>query len=104
MAKWYVVFEGLKPGIYTSWHECSEYVLKVHNARYQSYKTHDEAVHEFNEALRMGTVRQVKGITKPAKNVMPPIHAYEGKNVIIVILVVLLFVLGSRLPNCCSCK
>jgi hypothetical protein len=115
MAKWYVVFEGLKPGIYTSWHECSEYVLKVHNARYQSYKTHDEAVHEFNEALRIGTVRQVKGITKPAKNVMPPIHAYEGKNVmikgaysgknvIIVILVVLLFVLGSRLPNCCSCK
>jgi ribonuclease HI len=46
MAKWYVVFEGLKPGIYASWHECSEYVLKVHNARYQSYKTHDEAVHE----------------------------------------------------------
>jgi hypothetical protein len=63
----------------------------------------------------MGTVRQVKGITKPAKNVMPPIHAYEGKNVMIkgacsgknvisVILVVLLFVLDSRLPNCCSCK
>jgi hypothetical protein len=47
--------------------------------------------------------------------VMPPINAYEGKNVmikvacsgknvIIVILVVLLFGLGSRLPNCCSCK
>jgi ribonuclease HI len=113
MAKWYVVFEGLKPGIYTSWHECD--VLKVHNARYQSYKTHDEVVHEFNEVLRMGTMRQVKGITKTTKNVMPPIHAYEGKNVmikgacsgknvIIVILVVLLFVLGSRLPNCCSCK
>jgi hypothetical protein len=115
MAKWYVVFEGLKLGIYTSWHGCSEYVLKVHNARYQIYKTHDEVVHEFNEALMMGTVRQVKGITNLAKNVMPPIHAYEGKNVmikgacfgknmIIVILVVLLFVLGSRLPNCCSCK
>jgi hypothetical protein len=49
------------------------------------------------------------------KNVLPPINAYEGKNVmikgacsgknvIIVILVVLLFGLGSRLPNCCSCK
>jgi ribonuclease HI len=115
MAKWYVVFEGLKPGIYTSWHECSEYVLNVEHARYQSYKTHAQAVQEYNDALRMGTVRQVQARSRTNPVLMAPSHATEGKNVIInkpssgnnviiVILGVLVLVLWSRLSTYCSCN
>jgi viroplasmin and RNaseH domain-containing protein len=81
MAKWYVIFEGFKPGIYTSWHECNEYVLKVHNARYQSFKSYAEAVHQYNDALRMGTVRQVHATVMTDPLFMAPIHATKGKNV-----------------------
>lgn len=43
MPAWYVVFEGTKPGIYTSWAECSQYVLKVKGAVHKKYKSFEEA-------------------------------------------------------------
>jgi viroplasmin and RNaseH domain-containing protein len=115
MAKWYVVFEGLKPGIYTSWHECSGYVLDIKHATYQSYKTYSQAVQEYNDALRMGIVRQVQGTTRADPVSMATSHENEGKaviiekpssskNLIIVTLLLLVIVLWSRLSNCCSCN
>lgn len=41
--KYYVVWQGLKPGIYTSWDECQAQVKGVAAARYKSYKTMAEA-------------------------------------------------------------
>lgn len=115
MAKWYVVFEGLKPGIYSSWYECSEYVLCVKHARYQSYKSHAQAVQEYNAALRMGTVRQIQGRPMTNPVTMAPTLATEGKNVIIekasagknviiAILLLVVFVLWNMLLRCSSCN
>ena len=42
--KYYLVWEGLEPGIYDSWSECQKQVKAYPNARFKSFKTHEEAV------------------------------------------------------------
>lgn len=42
--KYYAVRTGLTPGVYTSWEECKAQVDGVSNAKYKSFKTHEEAM------------------------------------------------------------
>ena len=48
--KYYVVWQGREPGIYTDWHSCERQVKGVEGARYKSYETQEEA-----EAAYRGT-------------------------------------------------
>ena len=48
--KWYVVWVGKKPGVYTTWDETKEQVHGVQGAKYQSFKTEWAA----NEAFESG--------------------------------------------------
>jgi ribonuclease HI len=41
--KYYVVWAGRKPGIYTSWDECKKQVDGYQQAKYKSYPSRDEA-------------------------------------------------------------
>ncbi len=41
--KYYVVWQGKKPGIYTDWDECKEQVVGVQGAQYKSFDALDEA-------------------------------------------------------------
>lgn len=52
MAGWYVVFNGKHPGIYQSWHECSWYVLGVRGAVYKKYHNYDQALRDYQAAMR----------------------------------------------------
>lgn len=45
--KFYVVWQGLKPGIYTSWEECRRQVSGFENARYKSFRSQEEAERAF---------------------------------------------------------
>lgn len=47
--KWYVVWVGRKPGIYTTWSECQEQVDGYSKAKYQSFRTEQEARDAFGE-------------------------------------------------------
>ena len=47
--KYYVVWQGLKPGIYTSWEECKIQVTGVENARYKSFISKEEAQKAFSD-------------------------------------------------------
>lgn len=58
MAPCYVVFEGKKPGIYMSWHECSLHVLGYKNARYKKYGNYDQVVHDYNTSKALAFVSQ----------------------------------------------
>lgn len=46
--KYYVVWKGRTPGIYTTWDECQEQILGYRNASYKSYKTIEEATFAFH--------------------------------------------------------
>ena len=50
--KFYVVWSGLKPGIYDNWEDCKKQVVAVTGARYKSYSTLSDA----EKALKDGYV------------------------------------------------
>lgn len=41
--KFYVVWQGVRPGVYASWNECRAQVSGYENARYKSFDTREEA-------------------------------------------------------------
>lgn len=45
--KYYVVWQGVTPGIYTSWDECKAQVSGYENARYKSFPSKEEAEKAF---------------------------------------------------------
>ncbi len=47
--KFYVVWQGLNPGIYASWEECRLQVAGFENARYKSFPTLEDAERAFLE-------------------------------------------------------
>ena len=47
--KFYVVWQGVKPGIYSSWEECKAQVSGFENARYKSFPSMEEAKKAFGE-------------------------------------------------------
>jgi len=46
-AKFYVVWVGVKPGIYESWAECKAQITGYQSAKYKSFKTLEEAERAF---------------------------------------------------------
>ncbi|WP_298440337.1 ribonuclease H family protein [uncultured Ferrimonas sp.] len=73
MAKFYVVWQGRKPGIYSDWNNCKAQVDGFAGARYKSFKTQAEASAAFNNKPTVagtGTRRSgaaSKASAKPAK-------------------------------------
>ncbi|MDO4951747.1 MAG: RNase H1/viroplasmin domain-containing protein, partial [Bacteroidales bacterium] len=47
--KYYVVWQGRKPGIYLTWDECKEQVHGAEGARYKSFPTMEEAQRAFED-------------------------------------------------------
>ena len=62
--KYYVVWQGKKPGIYTDWDECKEQVHGVLGAQYKSFDTMQEA----EQAIRLPYNSVVSGNASPARN------------------------------------
>lgn len=59
--KWYVVISGRKPGIYTSWDECSAQVKGYRNAIYRSYEKEEAAKQAFRSSrIGMKNIRDKK--------------------------------------------
>ncbi|WP_028559383.1 ribonuclease H [Paenibacillus pinihumi] len=51
-SKFYVVWEGKKPGVYTSWPECQKQVGGVTGAKYKSYESRAAADKAFQEGWK----------------------------------------------------
>lgn len=47
--KFYVVWQGVQPGVYSSWDECKAQVSGFEHARYKSFETQEEANAAFND-------------------------------------------------------
>jgi ribonuclease HI len=47
--KFYVVWQGATPGVYSSWDECKTQVEGFENARYKSFNSNEEAQRAFSE-------------------------------------------------------
>lgn len=60
-SKYYVVWEGLSPGVYDSWEECNLQIKGVKGAKYKAFNTQEEAVEAFrgSAADHIGVLRQM---------------------------------------------
>ncbi len=54
--KYYVVWDGVEPGIYRSWTACQQQIKGYPNAKYKSYKTRLEA----EAAYENGSINEIK--------------------------------------------
>jgi ribonuclease HI len=64
--KFYVVWKGIKPGIYDNWEEAKKQVLAVEGAKYKSFESLAEANIEYKKGYTF-TTNNTK-IPKPAKS------------------------------------
>ncbi len=48
MKKYYVVWQGAKTGIFSSWDECKQYVIGIPGAKYRSFSSKEEAEQAFS--------------------------------------------------------
>ena len=73
--KYYVVWEGNKPGIYTSWEDCLAQVKAYPNAKYKSYESKSEAETAYSKSYSF----TVKADAKPKANVTS--DPYTGREI-----------------------
>ncbi|MCQ2194490.1 MAG: ribonuclease H family protein [Paludibacteraceae bacterium] len=63
--KYYVVWAGWNPGIYTDWEECKKQVLNYPNAKYKGFESEDEAMIAFSSPYQASTPSH-RPIARPA--------------------------------------
>lgn len=51
--KFYVVWEGVTPGVYTSWTDCQLQIKGYEGAKYKSFDTREEAERALATSLRL---------------------------------------------------
>jgi len=61
--KFYVVWQGHKPGIYHSWEDCQKQTFGFPNARFKAYAS----IHEAKLAFEVGPDKSTPKITGPSK-------------------------------------
>lgn len=69
--KFYVVWEGHKPGVYSSWDECKRQVDGVAGAKYKSFESREEADNAFKSnywKFVQKTTAAPKTTAKPSKS------------------------------------
>ena len=75
--KFYVVWEGGTPGIYTSWTECQLQTKGYEGAKYKSFSTHEEAERAFHSSpyayIGKNAVK-TENKHKPSSEVLPAAH------------------------------
>lgn len=57
--KYYVVWRGIRPGIYTTWDECKKQVTGFEKAQYLSFGSREEAESAFDQSYE--SIRERKG-------------------------------------------
>lgn len=69
--KYYVVWEGVNPGIYNTWEECKANITGFPNARYKSFKTKQEAIDAYRKGFISSTPSKSKSLpSSPRSNII----------------------------------
>lgn len=74
--KFYVVWKGIKPGIYTSWDDCRAQVMAFQGAAYKGFATIEEAEKAFVNGRQAGTA------IKPDKSAVAHKYSSNAKPVL----------------------
>jgi len=67
--KYYVVWEGVEPGIYSSWSDCQEQIKGYPGAKYRAYSSEQEARAAFHSGWESPKAEAIKKVSRDA---LPP--------------------------------
>ena len=81
--KFYVVWQGRKPGIYSSWEACKSQVQAFESARYMGFETQEQAERAFKEGWKTHYALKSKGSNprpkpRPTGEALPDAAAGRG--------------------------
>ncbi len=82
--KYYVVWQGVKPGIYDSWPQCQAQVKGHPDAKFKSYESFEQAQKAFAQPFAKALKSPTKGAGKSAakgKSVTAPDHSKFDVNI-----------------------
>lgn len=98
--KFYVVWQGREPGIYTDWNSCKKQVDKFPGAKYKSFPTQAEAQQAFNGSTSTGT-KSTAAKSKTVKKRAPTngIKTYTAAEIANMPMDVKIFTDGGCDPN-----
>ncbi len=97
-AKFYVVWRGKTPGIYTDWNTCKSQVDGFAGARYKSFKTRAEAETAYRSGAPSAAAKKKKPATKRSSSSRGP-KTYSASEVAEVDAQVKIFTDGGCEPN-----
>jgi len=100
--KFYVVWQGRTPGIYTDWNSCKKQVEKFAGARYKSYPSRQEAEQAYVSSSSGSVSSSVKKGTAPKKRAPSKantIKTYTAADIAKMNVDVMLFTDGGCDPN-----
>lgn len=100
-SKFYVVWVGREPGIYTDWASCRRQVDKFPAAKYKSFPTRDEASSAYSaghSASRASAAGAEKGTSKSSRTRSSP-KTFTAEDVAAVPVLVKIFTDGGCEPN-----
>ena len=76
--KWYVVWEGYRPGVYDNWRDCQLQVVGFQGAKFKSYPTSEQAQEAFELGYQEGRqLGQQHRVAKPESNRLQVQHSVE---------------------------
>jgi ribonuclease HI len=78
--KFYVVWKGVKPGIYSNWIECKKQIDNFKNAKYKSYPSLDQAKAAYNNTEVKSDFIKLSISVDAASSGNPGIMEYQGVN------------------------
>ena len=98
--KFYVVWQGHKPGIYTDWNSCKKQVDKFAGARYKSFPTEAEALAAYGGSpSTSGKTSATAAPKKRASSKAPSVKTYTASEVKALPAEVKIFTDGGCDPN-----
>jgi hypothetical protein len=92
MSPWYVVFNGHKPGVYSSWDECHDQVNRFPGNSYKKYNTYGDAQAAINSRNNSNLLLCGDDDLSSPKPTPPP-PSLSIKTVLVGLLVIYLFYL-----------
>lgn len=83
MGKYYVVWEGIDPGVYDNWEDAEEQVKNFPGAKYKSFKNREEAVAAFRgkPEEHMGLLRGIAAYIPPVQVDLSTIPDIDAKSI-----------------------
>jgi len=76
--KFYVVWNGVNPGIYDNWEECKLQVIGYENAQYKSFETLDKAREAYNQGSMIYLQQTMKEVQVCTENESAKMYLRES--------------------------